>query len=47
MEEVEIERDVFSEWTVDSDDELNDNDTKSKKSLGTQKMQSEWTKSQQ
>ena len=47
MEEVEIERDVFSEWTVDSDDELHDNDTKSKKSLGTQKMQSEWTKSQQ
>ena len=46
MEEIEIEREEFSEWTCETDDELEDNDTKSKKSLQTQKLHSEWTKSQ-
>ena len=45
MEEIEIEREEFSEWTCDTDEDLDDNDTKSKKSLQTQKLHSEWTKS--
>ena len=45
MEEIEIEREEFSEWTVESDDDIDENDTKSKKSFATQKLQSEWTKS--
>ena len=45
MEEIEIEREEFSEWTCETDDELEDNDTRSKKSLHTQKLHSEWTKS--
>lgn len=37
MEEVEIEQEVESEWTCDSDEDkmLNEKDTKSKKSGGT------------
>lgn len=46
MEEVEIEREEFSEWTVESDEEHDVNDTKSKKSYKTQKLQSELSKSQ-
>ena len=45
-EYVEIEREEFSDWTVESDEDIDDNDTKSKKSFATQKLHSEWTKSQ-
>ena len=44
-EYVEIEREEFSDWTVESDEDIDDNDTKSKKSFATQKLHSEWTKS--
>jgi len=38
MEEVEIEREEFSEWTVESDEDFDENDTRSKKSHATNKM---------
>lgn len=44
LEEVEIERDIKVELSC-SDEELDDHDTKSRKSQGTLKMLSEWTKS--
>lgn len=40
MEEVEIEREEFSEWSHDSDEDDIEIDTKSKKSLGTHAFQS-------
>ena len=43
MEEVEIEREEYSEWTASEDN--TENDTKSRKSNATLRMHSEWNKS--